>query len=115
MQEEKYNQQHTKETLGYVAIEQTSGRINGAPFEIQRTEQIITHQWTHISFQEEYKSPKFISDIQTFNGGDTCNIRYKNLSSTGVYIKIEEGENTDRETRHKNAESIGYAVFDSSM
>ncbi|WP_266081654.1 hypothetical protein [Haladaptatus caseinilyticus] len=115
LQEEGEDEWHTQEELGYITLEQTSGQINGASFEVQRTEETVTDQWTHITFSQEYESPRFISHMQTFNGVDTSNLRYQNLTNTGVDVKIEEEKSTDGETRHQNAEEIGYAVFENSI
>ncbi|WP_227357428.1 hypothetical protein [Haladaptatus salinisoli] len=115
LQEEGSDPWHTRETLGYVAFQQASGQFNRVPFEVQRTEENVTHQWYHIPFQQNYKSPQFIADIQTYNGVNTSNLRYRNLSSTGVEVKIEEEQSVDDETRHQNAEVIGYAVFEGSI
>ncbi|WP_458208804.1 hypothetical protein [Haladaptatus sp. NG-SE-30] len=110
-EEEAFDDGHTNETVGYVALQQTTGQLDGTPFEVQRTGATVTNEWTRITFQQEYEIPRFIGDLQTFNGPDTANLRYRNLSGTGVEVKVEEEQSADAETAH-TAEVVGYAVFE---
>ncbi|RBI63833.1 hypothetical protein DMJ13_04755 [halophilic archaeon] len=113
LQEEEALGPHGDETVGYVALEQTSGRLDGKPFEVRRSGQGVTDEWTPITFQQEYESPRFVADMQTFRGIDPANLRYRNLSGTGVELKVEEERSADDETAHV-PEDIGYAVFEGS-
>lgn len=110
VQEEERYGTHVSETIGYIALQPGIGRINGKPFEVQR-EESINDQWTQIEFKQEYNSPRFLADMQTFNGQDTAGVRYRNLTASGVEVKIEEGTSGDKETRHVD-EIIGYAVIE---
>ncbi|WP_440005330.1 hypothetical protein [Halomicrococcus sp. SG-WS-1] len=51
--------------------------------------------------------------MQTFRGIDPANLRYRNLSGTGVELEVDEERSADDETAHV-PEDIGYAVFESS-
>ena len=53
----------------------------------------------------------FLADLQSFNGDDPVDIRYRNLTQSGVEVRIEEEQSADEETSH--LEAIGYAVFES--
>ncbi|WP_227379056.1 hypothetical protein [Haladaptatus halobius] len=116
VQEEEQNAttSHTSETVGYIALQQGTGQLNGRPFEVARTGTTVTDQWSRISFQQQYDAPQFIANLQTFIGPDTANLRYRNLTGTGVEVKVEEEQSADTETAHA-AESIGYVVFDGSV
>lgn len=103
---------HRFEKVGYIALEEISGELNGSSFEVQRTEELITEEWFKIQFENEYESPKFIADSQTYNGNNTSNLRYRNLTNSSVEIKVEEEESKDSETRHQLGEVVGYAVFE---
>ncbi|WP_231186424.1 hypothetical protein [Haladaptatus sp. DYF46] len=103
---------HDLEAIGYIALEEKTGELNGKQFEVSRTDERITDKWSRIAFEQKYDSPQFISDIQTYNGSNTCALRYRNLSSTGVEVKIEEEQSIDDEMDH-GKESIGFAVFES--
>ncbi|MFH5801515.1 hypothetical protein [Haladaptatus sp. CMAA 1911] len=106
------NSGHVPESIGYIALEEKTGKLNGKRFEVHRTNERITDDWSRISFDQRYESPQFIADIQSFRGSNTCNLRYRNLSSAGVEVKIEEEQSIDSEMNH-GEESIGFAVFES--
>ncbi|MFB9809080.1 hypothetical protein ACFFQF_30085 [Haladaptatus pallidirubidus] len=111
LQEEEANGAHTTETVGYIALQQATGQINTQSFEVQRTAQTVSDQWTLIGFQQEYETPRFIAGLQTYSGLDTANLRYRNLSGTGVEVKVEEEQSADAETAH-TTEAVGYVVFE---
>ena len=114
LQEEEAKGGHTTETVGYVALQQATGRLNGRPFEVRRTGATFTDEWSRLTFQQEYEAPQFVAALQTFNGPDTANLRYRNLSGTGVEVKVEEEQSADTETNHA-AEAVGYAVFEGDV
>ncbi|WP_458189241.1 hypothetical protein [Haladaptatus sp. NG-WS-4] len=114
LQEEEANGAHVNETVGYIALQQVTGELDGTPFEVQRTGTTFTNQWSRITFQQQYESPRFIADTQTFNGPDTVHLRYRNLSGTGVEVKVEEEQSFDDESMHWVEEAVGYAVFEGS-
>ncbi|WP_266081643.1 hypothetical protein [Haladaptatus caseinilyticus] len=115
VQEEEAESGHpNNETVGYIALEEVVGEMNGRTFEVQRTGATISNRWSRINFQQSYEDPKFVASIQTFNGADTANLRYRNLTGTSVEVKVEEGESADTETEHVS-EAVGYAVFEDSV
>ncbi|MFH5801533.1 hypothetical protein [Haladaptatus sp. CMAA 1911] len=114
LQEEEANGTHLVETVGYIALQQGVGQINETKFEVQRTGVSVSNQWSRIEFQQRYQSPRFVANMQAFYGGDTANLRYRNLTSTGVDVKVEEEQSVDDETEH-NQERVGYSVFESSV
>ncbi|WP_435156759.1 hypothetical protein [Haladaptatus sp. DFWS20] len=114
LQEEEARGAHVTETVGYIALQQATGELNGTPFEVLQAGENFTNQWSRITFQQEYEAPQFIAAQQTFNGRDTANLRYQNLTSTGVDVKVEEERSADNETDHV-PEAIGYAVFEGSV
>jgi hypothetical protein len=114
IQEEEAGGTHGSETVGYIALQPTTGRLNGKAFEVQRTSRVVTDSWYRIDFQQQYDSPKFITDIQTYYGTDPANLRYRNLTGTGVDIKVEEEQSRDTETAH-TSETVGYTVFEGSQ
>ncbi len=102
---------HTDESVGYLAVEEGYGSVGGTDFEAGRTGDVVTHQWHEISFDGSHDNPTFIADIQTYNGYDSSEIRYRNLTSSSVEVRIEEERSADDEVAHR-AESVGYLVFD---
>ncbi|WP_435156862.1 hypothetical protein [Haladaptatus sp. DFWS20] len=114
VQEEEAKGAHTTETVGYIALQQATGMLDGRPFEVGRTGTTIDDSWTRLTFDHQYEQPQFIASMQTFNGNNTANLRYRNLTGTGVDIKVEEEQSADAETAHV-AEVVGYAVFEGSV
>ncbi|MGA9402528.1 MAG: hypothetical protein WBV42_16865, partial [Haladaptatus sp.] len=114
LQEEEGQDGHVSETVGYIALQRRSGRIDGRVFEVRQADEEITEEWQRISFGNRYDSPLFYADMQTLNGGDTAELRYRNLTGNGVEVKIEEEESADTETSHV-PETVGYAVFEGSV
>ncbi|WP_266079542.1 hypothetical protein [Haladaptatus caseinilyticus] len=114
IQEEEARDGHLDETVGYIALEQGTGRIGNQPFEVRRTGTTITDSWTRLSFNQQYESPQFVANMQTMNGVDTANLRYRNLTGTGVEIKIQEEQSLDSEMEHTE-EVVGFAVFEGAV
>ncbi|WP_101297063.1 S8 family peptidase [Halegenticoccus soli] len=102
---------HVSETVGYMAIEPGVFNINGTQFEVGRTPDAVTDTWYNISFTESYETPLFLADLQTFDGSDTATLRYRNLSSSGVEISVQEEQSRDTETQH-TTEVVGYGVIE---
>jgi hypothetical protein len=114
MQEQELNSQsHATETISYIAWEPSSGILNDdyLVFEINRTQDAIKHNFETISFNEVFMDiPEFIADMQTADGMDTANLRYRNKDIYGVEVQIDEERSRNRETQH-TTEVVGYMVF----
>lgn len=90
---------------------QIDGEFNLTYWGAQATQKTVTEEWHQIDFNRDFgDSPLILADMQTFNGGDPAGLRYKNLTSSGVDIRVEEETSNDSETNHGN-ESVGYFVF----
>jgi hypothetical protein len=111
LQEEEAKGAHTRETVGYIALQRARGAIDGTKFEVRRLPEAVTHQWWTVDFLRSYDSPRFVADLQTFEGHNTAQLRYRNLCPDSVEIKVEEEQSSDAETAHL-PESVGYAVFE---
>jgi len=55
----------------------------------------------------------FIARIQGYNEVDACGLRYRDISNSGIYLKVEEEQSEDTEVEH-SAEDIGYLVVSGS-
>lgn len=108
---EEHGGYHTPETVGYIAVEPGTGTVSGQPFEVGSAD--IHEEWDRIEFDQSYEDPKFVAGTQTFNGPNTANLRYRNLSASGVDVHVEEERSEDDETLHRY-ERVGYAVFESA-
>ena len=103
---------HVNEDIGWLATPPDVGQFAGWNYEAGSISG-CTENWEYISFSNSYSNPVFLADMQTFNGPDPAGLRYKDLSSSGVYIKIEEEQSSTDETNHASAEEVGYFVIDS--
>jgi len=106
---EEHGGYHNDETVGYIAIEPGTGTVDDQPFEVGAAD--IHEEWDRIEFDQDYEDPKFVAGIQTFHGPNTANLRYRNLSASGVDVHVEEEQSQDEETLHRY-ERVGYAVFE---
>ena len=112
MQEQELNRQiHTTETISYIAWEPSSGTVGDLTFEINKTDDVITHNLQTIVYNENFlTSPVFLADMQTTDGRDTANLRRQNKDSCGIDIKITEEQSRDSEIIH-STEVVGYMMF----
>ena len=110
-EEEAADQVHGLETVGFVAIEPGVGMTAGVPFEAATTPDAVTHAWYALGFAQGYGDSVFLAGVQTFDGGDTVGLRYRNLGPTSVEVFLEEEKSKDTETAH-TSEVVGYLVFD---
>lgn len=104
-----YGGYHNDERVGYAAFEPGTGSINGDAIEVGTA--AVDEKWTTVSFDRSYDQPRFLADIQTYNGPNTANLRYRNLGSDGVEVFVEEDQSHDQETLHRY-ERVGYVVVE---
>ncbi|MDL1964173.1 MAG: fibronectin type III domain-containing protein [Deltaproteobacteria bacterium] len=112
MQEQQLNRQiHTTETISYIAWEPSSGTVGNLTFEVDKTDDIIRHNWQTIVYNKTFMAtPVFLADMQTTDGKDTANLRWQNKDFYGIDIKITEEQSRDSEMKH-TTEVVGYMVF----
>ena len=121
LQEEEALGKHKPEVVGYMAFSQGSGLLESeAPYgngtiqtayEVVLTEEVVNREWYDLEFEKEYYYPAFLASIQSYNGPNTANLRYKYLGYDGVSVKIQEERSKDDETYHRK-ESVGYIVLE---
>lgn len=106
---------HSNETVGYVAIEPGDGKMDtyGGRRKYEADFSFPDDSWTTIYFKNSYSDPSFVAGIQTYDGSDPCHLRYRNLTSDSVEIKVEEDTTSDSETSHA-FETVGYFVMEST-
>ncbi|MDL2121713.1 MAG: H-type lectin domain-containing protein [Deltaproteobacteria bacterium] len=112
MQEQEGNSQiHTTETISYIAWEPSSGTVDNLTFEVDKTDDVITHNLQTIVYNETFiATPVFLADMQTTDGGDTANLCWQNKDFYEIDIKITEEQSRDSEIYH-TTEVVGYMVF----
>ncbi|MEM6630316.1 MAG: DUF1501 domain-containing protein [Bacteroidota bacterium] len=111
-EEEGNNGTHLKESVSWVAME--PGTFDDWLMgEGGLTNEVVSHKKHTLDFSRAYSdAPALFASVQTFNGGDPINIRYKSLESEKAVIWLEEEKSQDQEIGHWNRESVGFIVFD---
>jgi hypothetical protein len=113
-EEEAANGSHGAETVGWVAIDIGSGTNDGVAFIADRTPNSVTHNWYTISFSPSFsQAPIFLCHDDTYNGGNTCGTRFRNLGSFSVQVMIEEEQSKDSEVNH-TTEMVSYLAWGSA-
>jgi hypothetical protein len=112
MQEQELNSKiHQSETINYIAWEPSVGTVDGLPFEVGKTGDILKHNIQSISFSQAYtNAPVFLATIQTGDGMDTANVRWQNKDTNSIDVKIDEEQSKDDETNH-TTEILGYMAI----
>ncbi len=112
LQEQESNQlSHITETIDYIACPQSSGVINDVSFKVANTGNVVTDRLQTIQFGKTFNQlPVFISDMQTTNGINTSNVRWKNKTRSSIDLLIDEEQSKDSETGHI-PEEVGYMLF----
>lgn len=107
-------QYHENEKVGYIAFGRpASGVLDPVltEFEVGLTPNAVDDEFFEASFRNTYShTPRLVADLQTRNGPDTSELRYRHLDKKGVDFRVEEEQSLDTETNH-TTERVGYVVF----
>lgn len=104
---------HGAETVGWIAITPGTGTWNGVPFVASRTSNAVTHAWYTVNFSSVGSSPHFLASMHTYDGAHNAGLRYQNLGTSSVQVRVEEDTTFDTETNH-TTEAVNYLVFGGS-
>ncbi len=111
-EEEAADRVHGIETVGWIAIQPGNGGATN-PFETGISADEVTHLDHVFEFQREFHAkPHFFAQMQTFNGGDTAFVRYRQLNERRATVYIEEERSFDTEIRH-GTEVVAYLAIES--
>jgi hypothetical protein len=111
VQETEAGGDHVQETVGYVAVEPTSGENGGTPFTAGRSGDAVDDDATGVSFDSSFAdTPLVIAKTQTFDGEDTGALRFADVDTGGFDAWFEEETSSDDETWH-TTEVAGYLAF----
>ena len=112
LQEEEAQGGHGTETIYWIAWQPgANARPGSMPFEAALQEE-VTHEFTPIGFSVVFDGPPcFVADMQTTNGGDPANLRFRELSHSGVELRVVDEQSADKEQRH-GPEQVGWIAFD---
>lgn len=101
LQEEEARGWHVNEEVSWVAIEAAVGTTGDSVFESLLTGDTVTHRNSSVGFSAEFDaSPVVIAAMQTADGGDTANLRQKDLTADGFTVWVDEEQSRDGEVRH---------------
>jgi hypothetical protein len=110
-EQEAQDNLHAAETIGYIAWEQGSGIVDDALAYEVGTADGVARAFSSITFNNTYSSPPcMLVDMNTTNGGDTANLRWKSKTTSSVRIQVDEEQSRDAETRHAS-EKVTYLAF----
>jgi hypothetical protein len=112
MREQEANTQaHATESIGYIAFEPSSGTLDGRTYQVARTSDVVTHNFSTIDFPTPFPQPPlFLADMQTTDGGDTANLRWQNKTASSIEVQVDEEQSRESETGH-TTEVVGYFVL----
>ena len=113
--EEKNASQQGVETVGYLAIDVTSGSWSGMPFEAFEAEtanDYFAQFFQRLKFDQKYDFvPSVLTSLSTYNGADNSHLRFRNLDLDSIDVKVEEDTSADNETLHAAQETVSYLVI----
>ena len=102
---------HNSETVGWLAIESGGGSWSGLDYQAGSMGAKIDHNFDTISFGQTFdETPNLLASISSFNGGDSAGLRYKNLGTSSVQLKVEEDQSLDSEINHVD-ESVDFLAI----
>lgn len=98
------------DSVHYIAVMSGQGTVDGLTVRAGLTGNSVTDSWFDIGFGANYNNTKILSNMQTYAGSDTAALRYRNLSTSGVQVRVEEEASRDAELGHV-AENVGWLVI----
>lgn len=110
-EEEKLQESgHGTETVGWLALESGEGSWNGMEYQAGTTGNRVTDQWHTLDLNNFSQAPNLLAGIGSYDGGDSVGIRYQNLDSERVQIRLEEDQSSDTETSHTD-ETVNFLAI----
>ncbi len=112
MQEQESNAKaHRSEIIDYIAWEPATGTVGQLEFEVGKTPDAVKHKFFSVQFEPPFQElPVFLAGMQSADGMDTANVRWRSKAPDSVEIQIDEEQSKNTETRHTR-EVVGYFVF----
>ena len=83
--------------------------VDGMDWETHQPE--INNTFTEVSFDEPYLRQCVLADMNSINGPNTANLRYRDLGLKSVEIRVDEERSADAEVAHTR-EDIGILVVE---
>lgn len=105
---------HGTETIGWLAMEPSTGDWGGHTYESGNTPNAVTHAMYTRSFSAPFsEAPRFAASIATYDGSDGSALRYERTSLTASQVQffIEEDTTLDSEINH-TTEVVSYLAIE---
>jgi uncharacterized protein (DUF1800 family) len=100
----------SNEGIGYMAVSQGRGYLDGKVLNAVRATAAVTSTLATITFPGTFTNPVLIAQTQTVNEADPGELKMASLSTTSVQLRYQEETSLDTETTHA-AEDLGYIVL----
>ena len=114
MQEEEARNQygHTKETLGWLAIEQGTASDGDTVLQGGTTGRGADHTGGQVQFEEAFNAaPSVIAKLGSFYGEDTASLRLDDISRTSFGVTVQEETSLDAELNHMQ-EAVSFLALE---
>ena len=77
-----------------------------------RTANEVSHNFSPIKFSQSFSAPPiFLGDIQTANGLDPANLRYRKPAKGAIEVQLDEEQSKDKEVEH-GSEKVGFVLLE---
>jgi hypothetical protein len=105
---------HFTERVDYLALAPGSAELAGHHL-VVRTATGVDHRFKAIDFAGSSGTPfgsppVFVAEMQTTDGGNTANLRWRQKTATGLQLQVSEEQSLDAELDH-NPETVGYVAI----
>ncbi|RMH77918.1 MAG: hypothetical protein D6680_03825 [Cyanobacteria bacterium J007] len=102
-EEEALQNGHALESVGWLALDAVEGNWDGHLFEAGSTGTSVNQNFSTIALSSEFaEAPELMAAMASYNGSDPAGVRYRNLGTDSVDVKIEEDQSHDTEVDHAN-------------
>ena len=103
--------QQSAETVGYLAIESGAGAWGELSYEANTTSKMFNHNQIPLDFGQAFSTPPaFLASISSRNDVDNAHLRFSNLTTTSVDLKVKEDTSFDTDVIHVD-ESVAYLAI----
>jgi uncharacterized protein YkwD len=114
-EEERNDDRHAVETIGYVAIRRTSGTIGNLDFISGNTGSSVSHTGTNIQFGSRFTAtPVFLGNVYTYLGTEPVALRTNSLTASSARVFLQEEQSLDTEIVHPS-EDVSYLAIEAGV
>lgn len=110
-EEEAADDVHGVETVHVIAMNEGSTTMDGVGLLVGRTGNAVEENWYSVS-ATSHGVTGVLASTQSYRGGDSINLRYRNLSDAGFDVFVQEEESANSELNHV-LEDVGWMMITS--